>query len=223
MQQSELGGVQHRPWLVSLTVEPVADDWMPDRCQMHSDLMGPAGLQIDGNERPVRRRAQRPDRRDRPLPVIADAEGNRTDAPERRVDRLRFRELPLAERQIAFSNPLRLELPRQPGIDVRTLGEKNHSARSSIEPLQKEQCAGVCLRQLEQHRLVGIVAALDDDVRGLVDEEELFVLVEDVELHAQCGSVARYSRNSSRWLAKSRSGSSHSATQSSTLPPRSTR
>src|SRR6202022_1326705 len=74
MHHGELGSVQHRPWRVSHTVEPVTDDRMPYRCQMDANLMCPAGLQCDFNERSPGRRAQNANRSQRAFALLANAE-----------------------------------------------------------------------------------------------------------------------------------------------------
>src|SRR6266508_154811 len=73
MEHCELSRMQHGPRRVPLTVEPVAHNWMPDRCQMHSNLVCASGLQLNGNERPVHRGAKRTDRSNCALSVIAHA------------------------------------------------------------------------------------------------------------------------------------------------------
>src|SRR5205085_3981377 len=148
---------------------------------MNSNLMCPSRLQYDTEERAVDGAAQRCDGGQRALAVPADAERDRTDARDGSIDRLRLRELVLAEREITLSNLLRFELPRESRVDIRAFREKDHAARAAIESLHEEEMPGVCHRQLEKDRLVGIVSALDHDVRRFVDEEQIFILVKNLE------------------------------------------
>src|SRR5207247_5279077 len=149
MHHSDLGSMQHRAWRVPHTVEPVTDDRMPDCCQMHANLMCSPGLQFDRDQRSIGRCAQRPDRGQRALALLAHPERNRTDARHRRVDGLLFGELAFAQGEVALADLLRLELTPDPRVYFGALGGKDHAARSAIEPLHQKELACVLLRHIE--------------------------------------------------------------------------
>src|SRR5947209_7696222 len=117
MRHRKLPRVQHRPPFIALPVQPVAGQRMPDRCQINADLMRASGEQIDSDERAARRGAKRRDDGDGTLAAIAYAERDWTDTDERCIDGLPLTELAFADRDVAFADPLLLELPRQVCID----------------------------------------------------------------------------------------------------------
>ena len=112
---------------------------MTDGGQMHTDLMSSPRFEVDAYEGSGRRWSNRIDMRDRMFAPFADAEGNRSDAFERRVNRLLLRELAFAQREVTLPDPLLFELPRELRVDVRALREKDHTARSAIEPLHQKE------------------------------------------------------------------------------------
>ena len=117
-----------------------------------------------------------------PLAAIADAEGDRPDPRQRRVDGLPLAQLSLGERQVALADPLRLELSRELRIDVRPLRKEHHATRPPIEPLHEICGGGVSRDRGVEVRFVRMMhPLLDDDAGGLVDEDERGVLEEDVE------------------------------------------
>src|SRR5581483_8832052 len=108
---------------VPLSIEPVACQRMADRREMHANLMRPAGFEKDVEQRAVQARLDRIHMRHRALALVAHGELDGADARERRVDRLPLCEPAFAQREVTLANPLRLELPREPGVDVGTLRE----------------------------------------------------------------------------------------------------
>src|SRR3970040_620960 len=84
MPHLQLGGVQHRPRRIPLSIEPVTCQGVADGGQMHADLMRAAGLELDGEQRAQRRCFERTNVRDGPLAVLADRELDRADARDRR-------------------------------------------------------------------------------------------------------------------------------------------
>jgi len=157
---------------------------MPDRREVDADLMRAAGLEHDRDQRSARRGDDRLDVRDRATATVADAELDRTDAHERRVDGLLLAELALADREVALADAFALELARQLRVDVRAPREKDDTARPTVEALHEEHRPGLPADELVQKGLVGLVHALLHDESGrLVDEDERVVFVEHCEMH----------------------------------------
>ena len=63
----------------------------------------------------------------------------------------------------------------------KALASLPDEVKKQIEPLQKKKRRGMGGDEVVEHRLAGIVGTLDDDVRRLVDEDQGFVFVEDVD------------------------------------------
>src|SRR6476469_10789721 len=110
MRHIELSRVQHGTTAVALTIKPISYQRVPDRGQVDTNLVRPPRFEYDRGEGTVGGGGEWSDVCDRTLAAVADGEGDRSDAQQRRVNRLRLAELTFAECQVCFADPLFLEL-----------------------------------------------------------------------------------------------------------------
>ena len=184
----------------AVAVQRVAGDGHPGRRQVHPDLVRPAGLraaaqQRDGVRALGRLRQQLPSRHARPAVRSSDpAFGILRVARDGEIDatgpRLRAPE--------HHGEVLLLHLPALPGagehaLRERRLGHQHHARCAAVEPVQKPRPPGRAVagateggppeQPVQQGAGAVPPGGVDDDPCGLVDREQVVVLVQHGERH----------------------------------------
>ena len=158
---------------------------MTDCSQVNADLMRSPGTEVDVEEGRLGSESEGCHRRHRMLSPGPHAEGDRAYASQRSVDGLPFRKLTFRQSEISLLKPLPLELPGHRGIDRRELRKEDDSCRAAIQPLHEEAMLAALLKVrrhfLDQDWLSRVMRTLHDDARRLVDKDDRFIFIEDIE------------------------------------------
>jgi len=174
-------------------VDRVADDWQVDRGQVNADLVRPAGLEADREQRVVRQEPLELEMRDRlagRIRVERLTERIVTVAADRRLDAAASRARPATdERQIAaVERPLANEL-LQSAVGLLGAGDDEESGRVAVEAMDDARpfrgiSPGNAPREERLHERSTRVArrGMNDDPGRLVDDEQVLVLVGDPQL-----------------------------------------
>ena len=175
-------------------VDRVAGHRMPDRVEMHADLVGPPGDEVELQQGPagepfadpVAGGRGAPVRHDRhPGPVLRVAPDRRLDPPDRR------RHVPRDERLVGLADPPCLELGHQRVLRGIVLGHHQEPARVPVQavddPGARDPGDAPVFRpararqQRIDHRVAVVVTGgrVDDDPGRLVHDQQVRVLVHD--------------------------------------------
>ena len=204
MGEAERPGVQELPVRVGvalLAVDRVARHGMADRLHVHADLMGPAGfehaLHVGRVGEPFEHLEARHGRfslgRDRHLLAVADV------AADRRVDRAEVvLDHAFDDRDVLALRLLVLELGGKGVVGEVVLRDHQEPGGVLVDAVddpgaERSADPGKVLEMMEQrvHERPGVVAGggMDDHPGGLVDDDDVLILVDDRERDVFGGRV----------------------------------
>ena len=177
-------------------VDRVSGDRVPDRIEMHPDLVGPPGDEVELQQGPPGESfadpvpgGRSPPVRDHghPGPVLRVAPDRRLDAPDRR------RHVPGDERLVGLADPPRLELGHQGVLRGIVLRDHEEPARVPVQPVddpgtRDPRDAPVfrttrARQQRVDHRVAVVVTGgrVDHDPGRLVHDQQVRIFVHDRE------------------------------------------
>ncbi len=204
-RERERGRGQRQARLAASAVRGVAEQRMPERGQVHADLVRAPGFEAALHERGGAEALDDVDVRARGLAGRDDGHlgALRRMAPDRRVDRRRAREVAEHDRDVLALDAARRQLPDE--IDLRGPGlrDDHEPARVLVEPVHDARARqrgqrGRVMQQRVLQRAVAVAAArMHDEAGRLVEDEERVVLVHDRERdrlrgHAVVGRRRRF-------------------------------
>ena len=193
VEEGEPGGVEGGPGdqAVSLrAVEKVPGEGVADVGHVHPDLVGAASVQLQLHQGPAPAGAEHPvagdGRLSRRIHPTGDEGAGRpaqggVDHPLRRLGH------PVAHRQVHPAEVRRVELALEPLLGVGVLGHHHQAGGAPIQPLHRVDVGGdaplpvVVRDKIAQG--VGVVAGagVDGDAGGLVEHQQIPVLIHDIQ------------------------------------------
>src|SRR4051794_31233313 len=194
MFERESAGVEELPGQTMTSRVPVvrvAGHGVADGQQVRADLVGAARLEGHAQQRVLREALLRLEVGDRVVRVVgvrADLRPHPAVAAERRVDRAAARgRAALDERDVLAGDVARPQCGLQRGVRRLVAGEHEQPRGVAVEPVHdaravRVRAAGHAALQRLYERALGVaLARMYDDARGLVDDDQVLVLVGDRE------------------------------------------
>ena len=193
-----------KPVATCAPVLAITADRVPDRVEMGADLVRAAGFEAHAQER---RRGQRLRGLEMgaslawPVAVDRSSRAHAAIAPERRIDRARPRRRPpLDEREVLAPDLPRGERRLQPPVGLLALGDDEQPRGVAIQAMDDSRpprlaSGGAARRErLGEGRAAMGPRGMDDDAGGLLDDQQVGVLVGDLVGHRRGVAAGRRRR-----------------------------
>ena len=179
------------PVAAGVAVVGIAGHRIADRQQVRADLMRAPGLERHPQQRVVRQRALGLEVRDGGMRIVGvggDLRPHTAVAAERRVDRPAPRRRPaLDQRQVLAGDLALAQRGLQRGVDRLAARQHEQPRGVAVEPVHDAGTRRVGpagdepVQRLDERPDRMPVPGMDDDARGLVDHQQVLVLVGDPE------------------------------------------
>ena len=194
-RERERGRGQRQARLAPSAIRGVAEQRMPERGQVHADLVRAPGFEAALHERGGAEALEDVDVRARGLAGRDDGHlgALRRVASDRRVDRRRARQVAEDDRDVLPLDAARRQLPDEVDLRGLRLRDDDEPARVLVEAVhdararQRGQRGRVMQQRVLQRAVAVAGARMHDEAGGLVEDEERVVLVDDRERDRLCG------------------------------------